>query len=811
MTDAPVLPAVPVFRAVNPDGSDPGAEFVSWTLTQYIDKYHQFDGTAPEDVPLIVGGWLDISFGTEIIFRGYLDSIERTEGQIRCTYYDLRKSLEDVYAQLIEYPDGYTVNDILSSDPPAAGRKPGLLWLLNSAVPQGAFEHYSGEIYVLRGAGTNSRCGTADVYQESRKLSPGAGRDTLQRGQYWRDENDLYVRCTDGRDPRYWLMSIANYRDTRIRLGNIKDGTTTFEVPYRVKKATYRDAIEPLLNAMGLEMYLEHRPPGPGETLGISYLHAVEMVGRGSASEPVAYYGESALSGGAILVAERSTGQEEFSAVIGAGPGRGYSQITAARANFRRRGHWKETLYTTSLLGELLERSLDRIWNDQTDARCWEVEDVDDLARRPGDWVEIRPPKSSPLVKRVKKVVHRSNGTMILEINQRRLDPEDLMRSRAQLIDDMMSYVSNQVTSWSTSFGPTNVDDSDPGPQIWSGAAKFELEIPEGTIDWSFPFRFMLTFTVCPYEDSTESVHAGAHNHGGVTGGHGGYGGQETSAAAQHPHTTNQTTSLTSGLIAQAISDLSTEEVGDHTHSPFVGTAGAHTHGLSAVGELCQTEVTGSLEHSHSYLAYMPTETSTDGDHPHECDYGGEHWHDLDFTGDELCTEYAAGHCHYYSDIYVGAIYSDGDHAHDIDWAGSHTHEVFWDDALFETEFSGTMEHSHTYVDRCPTSTDSEGSHDHPCGSFGAGRHRHALLATQRWFAMSDHYHRIPSVDTTYNGGDPHLTPVEAAKTRAVFTEPISEAIMTSFKKLLDTGNSTHLLDVSVKVNGDPGTCSPFT
>lgn len=43
-----------------------------------------------------------------------------------------------------------------------------------------------------------------------------------------------------------------------------------------------------------------------------------------------------------------------------------------------------------------------------------------------------------------------------------------------------------------------------------------------------------------------------------------------------------------------------------------------------------------------------------------------------------------------------------------------------------------------------------------------------------------------------------------------MFTEPISETIMTSFKKLLDTGNSTHLLDVSVKINGTHVPGSPF-
>jgi len=722
-----------VFRTTNPDGSNPGAVFTSWELTQYLDKYHVFDGVAPEDVPLLAGGWLDISISGEIIFRGYLDSVENEgEGLIRCTYYDIRKSLEDIYAQLIEYPAGYTVSEILSSDPPVSGKKPGLLWLLNSAVPQGAFELYSGEIYVLRGAGTNSRCGTADVYQESTKLTLGSGKDSLQRGQFWRDENDLYLRCTDGRDPKYWLMSIAHYRDTRIRLGTIQNGNTTFSVPYRVKKAPFRDAIEPLLNALGLEIYLDHRAPESGGALGISYLHAFETVGRGSQTEPVAYFGRETLSGGAILVTERTTGQEAFSALIGAGPGRGYTQVAASKANFRYRGQWRETLYTTSLLGELLERSLERIWRDQSDSRCWEVEDVDDLCIRPGDWVEILPPYSQPLVKRVKKVVHKSTGVMTMEINQRRLDPEDLMRARAQLIDDMMSYVQNQVTSWSTSFGPANVDDSDPGQQIWSGAAKFEINVPVSTIDRSFPYKFMLSFTIGPYEETTESSQTQAHGHTGRTGSHSGYGGKSTSWAPQHPHRTFQTTCGITGFVVDVVQGIAVWEAGNHTHDLTIHSAGGHYHYEGSAGA-----------HGHSTSIYWTSAS----------------------------TSVVSGHSHAYYQPAGVAVGSSGSHTHSINSVGPHTHAI----------------------------------------DFGAaGAHTHPGSASTASVAHAAHDHLIPGVDTTYSGGDPHTTPTEIAKERAVFTEPISENDMTSFKKLLDTGNSTHLLDVSVKINGTHVPGSPF-
>lgn len=852
------MQTLPEFRATNPDGSDPGVEFTSWTLTQYLDKYHVFEGTVPDYVPLLAGGWLDIYFGGEVIFRGYLESIEGSDdGQIRCTYYDIRKSFEDIYAQLIEYPAGYTVNEILSSDPPTQGKKPGLLWLLNSAVPQGAFEHYSGEIYVLRGAGTNSRCGTADVYQESTKLVLGSGRDTLQRGQYWRDQNDLYVRCTDGRDPKYWLMSIAYYRDTRIRLGVIQNGSTTFSVPYRVKKAPYRDAIEPLLNAMGLEMYLEHRAPAGENSLGLSYLHASETVGRGSPSEPIAYYGQESLSGGAILVTERTTGQEEYAAVIGEGPGRGYTQVTAARANFCYRGQWRETIYSTSLLGELLERSLERIWRDQSDSRCWEVEDLDDLSRRPGDYVEIRPPRSGTLVKRIKKIVHRSNGTMTLEINQRRLDPEDLMRVRAQLIDDMMSYVQNQVTTWSTSFGPSNVDDSDPGTQIWSGAAKFEINVPVSTIDRSFPYRFMLSFTIGPYEETTESSHTPAHSHSGRAGTHSGYGGTQTSWASQHQHTTPATTVGITGFVQTVVKSIALWEAGGHTHNLTIHPAGGHKHDVSVFGNhvhsvsCTEQEFTVVIGQAGAHTHYV----SNAGTHSHEI-YGNNHTHGLtiDDAGghshsentdgshshsisDDFWIDYtgaAAGHEHqYYYYVLIG-LGNAGGHAHTISSEGSHNHQSYVGTIYHShteentglhmhiLESAGDHEHSgtlRTVASHCHTVTeagghlhslDNMGDHTHTYDLPVAGGHTHPGSVSTISVADAAHDHAIPELTVSYGGGEPHTTQHESANEREIFTEPISEAIMTSFKKLLDTGNSTHLLDVSVKINGIHVPGSPF-
>lgn len=686
-----------VFEAINPDESNTGAEFTAWTLTEYIDKYWQLDAEASNEgsdrIPFIEQGWIDVKYKNQIIFRGYLDSIDPSENKTqRLTYFDLRKSLDEVYCQIMEYPAGTTLNLMLSSSAPTAGVKPGLLWLLNSGVPHGDFVSYSGEIYKLEGAGSsNPRCGTGRIFQESTELTLGSGPTSLSRGQYYRTSTDLYVRCTDGRDPKYWLMSIENFKDSRIRLGTIENGSYSFTVPYRIEsKKCFRDLIEPLITALGLEMYLDHRAPVSGEVLGLSYLSASSDYGKGSETSPTAFFGESSIPGGAMLVQEATTGGGSYNCILGAGPGSGYSQVVAARANYAKLGHWKETVYSTSLLGELLENSLDKLWDDQEDGRCWEVKDEMDLTRMPGDWVEITPYKSQAITKRIMKAVHTSEGKTSLEINQRRLEPEDEMRARSQVVNDLMGYISNQVTSWSSSFGPENVDDAESPYEGWGGEAVFTVNLPANSIDEEFPYKFFLKFDIVPYESDTDSVDTNSHNNGGVTGSHSGYGGG-TSAKSMTAHSVNSFTGVAASYQVDAMTT--------------VVSAGSHSHSVSNTAQSLSTGSGGSPSHSHYYTDYYGYSTSTGGSH---------------------------GHSGYYYPV---------SHA-------SHVHTI----------------PSH--------STNAAGNQDHEWGTSGG------------------------------SGG--------AAKTREVFTEPIRDAISYVWKRLFDTGNSSHLLDVSVKVNGVHVSGSPF-
>jgi hypothetical protein len=547
----------PTFLCINPDGSNAGVDaFFEYTITQYLDKAGSFDGKCAGDYSLAKEGWLDVLNAGKIVFRGFVDEVTEDEpqtvtgpGSQSIKAKDLWASLDEVFTQFQEYPALTTLNDMLSSDAPTVGKVIGLLWQLNSALPQGEAS-YTGanEIYVYAGYGNLSRCGTSAVYVDTTQLVLGSSATTLARGQYWRDAWNLYVRCQDGRDPRFWICSVTNYRDTRIRRGTISLGTSSFTVPYRIAgKSNFREIIERLILGKGLERELDHKA-GTSAVLGLSYLNAKALVGRGSLTAPVSEFKADQV----VEFHEESTGTA-VNAIIGSGPGSGYSQVTVAKSNMMSRGHWRERTYSSSVLGELLTASLAKIWTDTSDARCWIAQDEDDLSLMPGDYVIVSPPKSQNLVKRAKKVTHKSDGSMTVEINQRILEPEDYMKAKASLLSDFNSFISSQKTSWSASFGPTNIDDSENVNAEFSGSAKFTVNIPAGTIDTEFATKFFLKMDIAAFEADLTTSETPAHDNGGQTGSHSGYGNKSTSAKTQDAHSVLQLTGAAYGGVNNTV------------------------------------------------------------------------------------------------------------------------------------------------------------------------------------------------------------------------------------------------------------------
>ena len=573
----------PTFLCINPDGSNAGVDaFLEYTITQYLDKAGSFEGKLSGDYPVEKEGWLDVINAGKIVFRGFIDTINEDEpptatspGSQSIVAKDLYAGLDEVYVQFQEFPAGTSINDMLSSSDPTPGKVIGILTQLNGALPQGEAVVYSGETYKYSGYGTLSRCGTSPIYVDTTALVLGASKDTLARGQYWRDSQDLYVRAQDGRDPRFFIVIVPNYRDSRLRLGTISLGTSSFTVPYRIAgKGNFRSEVEKIILGKGLEMEFDHRA-GIAGALGLSYINAKVTVGRGSLTAPVAEFKVEQV----VKFNEETTGTA-VNAIIGSGLGSGPSQVTVAKSNMMSRGHWRERTYSSSILGELLSNSLAKIWTDTSDARCWSVTDEDDLSLAPGDFIAVTPPKSQSLVKRAKKIIHKSDNSINIEINQRILEPEDYAKIKANLLSDMNSFIGTQKTSWSSSFGPTNIDDSENLNAEFSGSAKFTINIPSQTIDQEFATKFFIRLDIAAFEADLSSSETPAHNNGGATS-------SKTQSSHGVPSTTGDPQSSSEISVCNAIS-ISVSDSRNTDTSPTYKHIVAHLTITASHGDYCE-------------------------------------------------------------------------------------------------------------------------------------------------------------------------------------------------------------------------------
>ena len=857
----------PTFYGLNPDLSNNGAEFLSWTLTKYLDKAGSFEGKAAGDIPFEKEGWLDVLNAGKIIFRGFIDEVTEDEnpttsgpGSQSVKAKDLWASPDEVFVQFQEYPALTTLNDMLSSDAPTAGKVIGLFWQLNSALPQGEAS-YTGanEIYKYAGYGTLSRCGTSAVYVDTTVLTLGSSATALVRGQYWRDANDLYIRCPDGRDPRYWICSITNYRESRLRRGTISLGTASFAVPYRIAaKGNFRSEIEKILLGKGLEIEFDHRA-GTSSVLGLSYINAKANVGRGSLTAPVSEFKADRV----VEFHEESTGTA-VNAIIGSGPGSGYSQVTVAKSNMMSRGHWRERTYSSSVLGELLTASLAKIWTDTSDARCWVAQDEDDLSLMPGDFVGVTPPKSQNLVKRVKKIVHKSDETMTVEINQRILEPEDYMKAKAALLSDFNSFIGTQKTSWSASFGPTNIDDSTHVNSEFSGSAKFTVNIPAGTIDTEFATKFFLRMDIAAFEADLTSSETPPHDNGGSTGSHGGYGGN-TGKKTQDAHQVLQTTGDATGWFVN-VNYLATDLAGAHWHHYTASTEGEHGH---VHGHTVTLNAVGAHSHIHGHSVTMNAVADHSHIHGHSVTMNAvaAHSHDHNHsgvTGDKVAANpFSHGH------TYVGGgnpSTGGGTQGHAIashwslygSWGSCATAgQVLIGVSVGGVSYDTVSLSTHTHSVTIPTMTVTMPLHNHGIGtssqyagahtptvsSFGnsgvlAGAHTPTVSSFGNSGILAGLHNHSGTVDTEPDhvhgtgmqiqvpaGGHVHTMPGHYTQTapeqdhpfgtgpsndRAIDMEPRTANLITQFKSMKDSGNSVHYLDVYVTLNGNPISGSPY-
>lgn len=597
------------FTITNQDGSYAGFEVSNYSLYKYFDRHGELDLECYDANSISENSSVEATYKGSIRYRGYIDYPEKQDdGTVKIESYEIQRLLEFRQLQIYNYPAGTTVSDIISSGTP--GSVAGILYFGNSLVPQGAFSQYSGSKYYLRdyagrGAGTASRFGTITaVYQNATLLTKAASLATMTAGTWFQDANEFYIWTTDSKDPAYWNISVPNWKDTGLRIGNVDSSVAseTFSVPYRTSKGSVADELYKIIDAFGLEYQWRHSADG------YTYLDIQETIGRGTSTKGVTAYRE----GTNIYGFERElTGDPKISALLGAGYGSGLSQNTAASLDLFSGGTWKEELVTTNnLFSSQLQAVLAKEFPDRKNGTSYVIETQIDPSLNPGDYIDIFSTKYNPVTERVKAIRYNHDGTMKVEAGRRLLVPSEVNAKRFSLLESFTSMADSYLSSWNFSFNNDAISESAPY------TVRFTVATDE--IDTSFDYRFLMSLTLDWYKSTVSTVTTAAHGHtnrtsGGRSSSHGNAG-----SGGGHYHTVTGATTAVSGSYDTVLSGFTIQNGGSHSHSitSTSASAGSHTHSVSSAPGTTGSAGGWSFSHSHN------GSTGSGGSHGHGWTYG---------------------------------------------------------------------------------------------------------------------------------------------------------------------------------------------
>lgn len=603
------------FTITNQDGSYAGFEVSNYSLYKYFDRHGELDLECYDANSISENSSVEATYKGSIRYRGYIDYPEKQDdGTVKIESYEIQRLLEFRQLQIYNYPAGTTVSDIISSGTP--GSVAGILYFGNSLVPQGAFSLYSGSKYCLRdyagrGAGTSSRFGTiSSVYQNATLLTKAASLAAMTAGTWFQDASEFYLWTTDSKDPAYWNISVPNWKDTGLRIGNVDSSVAseTFSVPYRTSKGSVADELYKIIDAFGLEYQWRHSADG------YTYLDIQKTIGRGTSTKGVTAYRE----GTNIYGFERElTGDPKISALLGAGYGSGLSQNTAASLDLFSGGTWKEELVTTNnLFSSQLQAVLAKEFPDRKNGTSYVIETQIDPSLNPGDYIDIFSTKYNPVTERVKAIRYNHDGTMKVEAGRRLLVPSEVNAKRFSLLESFTSMADSYLSSWNFSFNNDAISDSAPY------TVRFTVATDE--IDTSFDYRFLMSLTLDWYKSTVSTVTTAAHGHtnrtsGGRSSSHGNAG-----SGGGHYHTVSGATSAGNSLSTRLVASVAntTGDAGGHGHS--ASTSGGSSTSVASYGHTHSVSTAPGTTGSPSGITYVAS-----SGHQHSVSIGsaGSHSH----------------------------------------------------------------------------------------------------------------------------------------------------------------------------------------
>jgi len=468
-----------------------------------IDRPNSAKFEAVAETPALKYADIDLYYDGEISLRGVVTFVEeKSDGSLAIEAKSKEWLLQHRYTFYYTYPhDAATVGDILNDA--LTGSYVGLLAQARGLLPPNMFSLYSGSTYKLTGGGTAGVFGSNVPYHDTTALTLGSDKDSLSAGQYWRDASDLYVRIVGSVSPRYELVSVHNWCDPKIRLGDITDiSSETFATPYRLAVGrTVWDYTIKLLKSLGA--YVQWRAP-PNDPY--VYLDAsLSTFGRGTSKSSVYQF-----SADRYVIDRIDPDDLQVHGLIGIGCGDGKTtELSSVLATSVLAGSniVLDTYRDGYLYEDYLAEVVSSIFGDRQAVDCLTIEGPD-APLKCGDWVGIEGAARAV----VKKVV-REGDWMTLWTGRRPRDKADIQAATTSMLSEGSSFASSHLNMWKDSASGNVTSDV---PFVWES----EFSDEDGVIDESFAdaTRVYLNFSIDWFKAEIANVDSNLHGHGNATG-----------------------------------------------------------------------------------------------------------------------------------------------------------------------------------------------------------------------------------------------------------------------------------------------------
>lgn len=517
----------------NPDGAvimpsliDPPA------CDEYMDKPKRITAKIEKLSGIDPRGTAKATFRGKIVLLGHIKQLDQSKPEYDTLILDSAEALlEARIGAFYRFSVGTTLNAMVQK----------LIDMANSLVPRGSFVQHSGHVYKWAGRGTTSHLGAiSQLFQDATPLTKSSGIPSSP-GTWYQSSTDLYLWTTDSKSPDYHPIFIPYFKDTMLRLGTLDGGDRTFPVCFEVGETDIFSTLKSLILAGGLEYQIRY---GKDD---LAYIDAKTIIGKGSETSPIATYTEGV---DAEITTDRIDDLGEIQALIGQGAGNGITrQAAAAMGQTTAPGVWREAIFQApGLYGAMLRTATEKAFQDYADPTIYNIRTIDqDWAQSVGNYVEIRRNRHMPIVRRIKHIQMKPDGSMLLEVGQRLRTIKELLRAGDEIHRKLSSfYGTHNKNAWSWQISNQNIDSSTPL------IIEFDLRSSEenGEIDPNFPYQVLLNVKLDWFKSSVKSATVGGASHGAV-GMHGGYGGGKTSEEEMTPHNVSEkdTTTAYEGLF----------------------------------------------------------------------------------------------------------------------------------------------------------------------------------------------------------------------------------------------------------------------